>query len=158
MKQERQFIILQGIQGCGKSTWARQWVEEEPTKRLRLSNNDIRNMLGKYWVPERELFVTQMKYAFFKHAMENGYDIVVDNMNLNIKEVRALGDIINYYNSQDDAEYTYEPVFKSFFNVPLDECIRRDSLRPNPIGEEVIRATYERHKVAHGESIFHVNK
>lgn len=31
-------------------------------------------------------------------------------------------------------------------NHPLQDCIERDSKRPNPIGEEVIRKTYERYK------------
>ena len=30
--------------------------------------------------------------------------------------------------------------------TPLEECIERDSKRPNPIGEEVIRKTYEKYK------------
>lgn len=31
-------------------------------------------------------------------------------------------------------------------NQGLQECIDRDSKRPNPIGEEVIRKTYEKYK------------
>lgn len=32
------------------------------------------------------------------------------------------------------------------FFIPLQDCIERDSKRPNPIGEEVIRKTYEKYK------------
>ncbi len=39
----------------------------------------------------------------------------------------------------------YDLEFKNFF-IPLEECIERDSKRPNPIGEEVIRKTYEKYK------------
>ena len=35
---------------------------------------------------------------------------------------------------------------KDFFDTPLQECIDRDLKRPNPIGEEVIRKTYEKYK------------
>lgn len=35
--------------------------------------------------------------------------------------------------------------FKDFF-IPLQDCIERDSKRPNPIGEEAIRKTYEKYK------------
>ena len=35
--------------------------------------------------------------------------------------------------------------FKDFF-IPLEVCIERDSKRDNPIGEEVIRATYNKYK------------
>lgn len=36
-----------------------------------------------------------------------------------------------------------QPIIMCF---PLQECIDRDSKRPNPIGEEVIRKTYEKYK------------
>ena len=44
----------------------------------------------------------------------------------------------------DNNEYELE--IKDFFNISLQECIDRDSKRPNPIGEEVIRKTYEKDK------------
>ena len=50
-------ILCRGIQGSGKSTYSKKWAEEEPEKRLRYNNDDVRNMLGKYWVPSRESVV-----------------------------------------------------------------------------------------------------
>ena len=35
---------------------------------------------------------------------------------------------------------------KTFFFIPLEVCIDRDSKRESPIGEEVIRKTYEKYK------------
>lgn len=121
-------IICRGIQGSGKTTWAKQWVLEDPEHRVRFNNDDIRNMLGKYWVPSRELLVRALKVQFIATSMEMGYDIVIDNMNLNPKD-----------------DFKYELEFKNFF-IPLQDCIERDSKRPNPIGEEVIRKTYEKYK------------
>ena len=51
---KRVLIICRGIQGSGKSTWAKQWCHEDPEHRVRFNNDDIRNMLGDYWVPNRE--------------------------------------------------------------------------------------------------------
>ena len=45
---ERVLIICRGIQGSGKSTWAKQWCHEDPEHRVRFNNDDIRNMLGVY--------------------------------------------------------------------------------------------------------------
>lgn len=135
-------ILCRGIQGSGKSTWAKQWVLEDPEHRVRFNNDDIRNMLGKYWVPSRESLVTEIKEGFLISAMEMNYDIVVDNMNLNPKEVMYYQSLIEpslggYF------EYTLE--FKDFF-IPLEICIERDSRRDNPVGESVIRATYNKYK------------
>lgn len=149
-------ILCQGIQGSGKTTWAKQWVLEDPEHRVRFNNDDIRNMLGKYWVPSRELLVRALKIQFIATSMEMGYDIVIDNMNLNPKEIEFYKPYIeahnqaveelrkeNILNPQDDFKYELE--FKNFF-IPLQDCIDRDAKRPNPIGEEVIRKTYEKYK------------
>lgn len=135
-------ILCRGIQGSGKSTWAKQWVLEDPEHRVRFNNDDIRNMLGKYWVPSREKIVTEIKKDFMINAMELGYDIVIDNMNLNSNEVTYYKDLAAS-TSRLISPYIVE--FKDFF-IPLEVCIERDSKRENPVGEEIIRATYERYK------------
>lgn len=135
-------VLCRGIRGSGKTTWAKQWVLEDPEHRVRFNNDDIRNMLGKYWVTSREHLVSDIKKDFMVSAMEFGYDIVVDNMNFNPKE-------IEYYENLVDSTLgymnCYSLEYKDFF-IPLEVCIERDSKRENPIGEEVIRKTYERYK------------
>ena len=130
-------ILCRGIQGSGKTTWAKQWVLEDPEHRVRFNNDDIRNMLGKYWVPSREPIVTTMKNSFISGAAIFRMDVVIDNMNLNSKELDYWKDIARIFN--------YDLEIKNFF-TPLQDCIERDSKRPNPVGEEVIRKTYEKYK------------
>lgn len=43
---------------------AKQWVLEDPEHRVRFSNDDIRNMLGKYWFPSREGLVKGFEEYF----------------------------------------------------------------------------------------------
>ena len=61
-------ILCRGIQGSGKSTWARKWVLEDPEHRVRSNNDDIRNMLGKYWVTSGEE-VIRATYEKYKHII-----------------------------------------------------------------------------------------
>ena len=136
-------ILCRGIQGSGKTTWAKQWVLEDPEHRVRFNNDDIRNMLGKYWVPSREGLVKDLKGLFLQEAMAYGFDIVIDNMNLNPRELEYFERVLNDWNRAVRPKYELE--FKDFF-IPLQDCIERDSKRPNPIGEEVIKATYEKYK------------
>lgn len=143
-------ILCRGIQGSGKTTWAKQWVFEDPEHRVRFNNDDIRNMLGKYWVPGRESLIKNLKHTFLCTSMYCGFDIVIDNMNLNQKEIEYYNKVLNYWNKPIGLVPTlvrqkYSIEFKNFF-TPLEECIERDSKRPNPIGEEVIRKTYEKYK------------
>ena len=141
----KKIILTRGIQGSGKSTWAKAWVAEDPEHRIRINNDDLRNMFGVYWVPSREDVVSHAKQTIVTYAMGKQYDIVVDNMNLNPKEVQYWTNVVNYYNGYTKTGEQYEIEFKDFF-TPLEECIRRDSARTNPIGEKVIRDTWKRYK------------
>ena len=142
---KRVLIICRGIQGSGKSTWAKQWCHEDPEHRIRFNNDDIRNMLGDYWVPNREKVVTATYNTVLAYGMEKGYNIVVDNMNLNPKTCAELEKIVKDFNENYTYDWKYEVEYKDFF-IPVDECIRRDAMRPNPIGEKVIKATWRRYR------------
>lgn len=146
----RKIIICRGIQGSGKSTWAKQWVNEDPESRIRINQDDVRNMLGKYWVPSREKLVSQLNDSILNDAMIYKYNIVIDNMNLNPKTLEHIKQLVYFHNRDIEggimmAGALYEVEYKDFF-IPLEECIRRDANRENPIGEKVIRDTYEKYK------------
>lgn len=107
-------------------------------------------MLGKYWVPSREDLVNDLKKTFLLSSMLYGFDIVIDNMNLNQKEIEYYNKVLDDWNNPKGAisdmfRPKYDLEFKNFF-IPLQDCIERDSKRPNPIGKEVIRNTYEKYK------------
>lgn len=130
-------ILCQGIQGSGKSTWAKAWAKEDPENRVRLNYDDLRNMLGEYWVPNREGMLKVIEEAFLLKAVQKGYDIVIDNMNLNPKTIAKYEEWATQNN--------YE-IQKILFDTPVDECIRRDRLRDNPIGEVVIKRTWNTYR------------
>lgn len=135
------FIILRGIQGSGKTTYAKEWVNKDPDNRIRFSNDDLRNMCGQYWVPSREEFISNVKTSFIIKALDMKYDIIIDNMNLNPKELSWLKYIVASHEHTN--EYDVETID---FKTPLNVCVERDAKRPNPIGKEVITKTYERYK------------
>lgn len=148
--ETKKLIICRGIQGSGKSTWAKQWCHEDPENRIRFNNDDVRNMLGKYWVPSREGIISALKKEFIYSAMTYGYDIVIDNMNLNPKEVEYFQALVDSWNNpngvlSDVVRAVYKVEFKDF-KTPLEICIERDSKRENPIGAGVITSTYNRYK------------
>lgn len=143
-------ILTRGIQGSGKSTWAKNWVAEKPDTRMRINFDDLRNMMGPYnlqdWKP-REKIIGEMFRTFMFAAMEKNYDIVVDNMNLSDSSVNRVIDIINKHNNEHQfhpgSKYTYE--FKDFF-IDVNVCIERDKMRANPIGERVIKQTWRQYR------------
>ena len=86
-------IVLVGLPGSGKTTFAKEWIKENPENRIRFNRDDIRNMMGKYWLPKRESVINDIFVSFMESSMSNGYDIIIDNMNLNpnaLKEIEEM--------------------------------------------------------------------
>ena len=139
-------IICRGIQGSGKSTFAKEWAKEDPKNRVRFNWDDMRNMMGEYWVPERENtgIMKTLRASFLNEMMQKGWDIIIDNMNLNPKDWEFYEGVVKSFN-KTTSNIKYEIEYKDFF-TPVEECIRRDAMRPNPIGEQVIRATWKRYR------------
>ena len=77
--------------------------------------------------------------------------IVIDNINLNPKEVAYYENYVDNYNTLstykpfNDDLYHYTIEYEDFF-IPLETCIFRDSFRDSPIGKEIITNTYNKYK------------
>ena len=132
-------IICRGIPASGKTFWAKQWVLEDPEHRVRINQDDIRLMLGKYWVPSREELVQHIQKEALIEALDRDYDIVVDNTNLNKK-------VLDFYRALviDHGNHAIE--YKDFFDTPLSVCIERDKNRDVQVSEKIIRNFYNNYK------------
>lgn len=115
-------IICRGLPASGKSTWAKKWVLEDPEHRIRVNQDDIRLMLGKYWVPSREKLVQEIQFDAILEALSRGFDVVIDNTNLNKKVLDGFDRLIKTFKD-------YEIEYKDFFDTPLSVCIERDKNR-----------------------------
>ena len=132
-------IICRGLPASGKSTWAKQWVLEDPEHRVRINQDDIRLMLGKYWVPSREKLVQEIQFNAIIEALNREFDVVIDNTNLNNKVLDQFNRLIKTFED-------YEIEYKDFFDTPLSVCIERDKNRDLQVTEKVIRGFYNNYK------------
>lgn len=142
-KTVHKIIICQGIQGSGKSTWARKWAQEDPSHRVRWNNDDMRLLMGQYWVPSREPLLSKIRTLFMNTTMDYGFDIVIDDMNLNPHTTEYYEVLVQAYNATHEDKYIIE---YRLFNTPLDVCIERDAKRKNPIGAKVLTDTYTKYE------------
>lgn len=139
-----EIILCRGIQGSGKTTWAKQYCKEHPNT-IRVNRDDIRQMFSQKWSKELEQIVIDTELRAIDNALYEEMDVVVDDVsNLNRYTVDKIWDIVRKYQQMRSIS-DYGIIYQDFF-TPLEECIERDSKRPSPIGEEVIRKTYERYK------------
>lgn len=137
-------ILCRGIQGSGKTTWAKQYCKEHPNT-IRVNRDDIRQMFSQKWSKELEQIVIDTELRAIDNALYEEMDVVVDDVsNLNKYTVDKIWDIVRKYQQMRSIS-DYGIIYQDLF-TPLEECIERDSKRPNPIGEEVIRKTYEKYK------------
>lgn len=142
-----QVVIVRGLQGSGKSTWAKNWVKEDPEHRIRINWDDIRVMMGGedcYWVPSREKvpFLNRLMVNMLVTAFDYDINVVIDNMNLNPKTIHFIYDIVERFKHTSGKEID---VFYKNILTPIEECIVLDAQRDRPIGEKGIRITASRY-------------
>src|SRR5579859_5121355 len=127
-------IILKGLPASGKSTWAREQVEQYPGRYKIISKDSLRAMLdcGK-WSKGNEQFILKTRNMLILLALEEGYHVLVDDTNLHPKHLEAIRELV---------KGKAEVEVKDFTDVPLGTCIERDRHRPNYVGEQVIRRMY----------------
>ena len=143
-------LILQGLPASGKSTYAVKWVNEDPEHRLRINQDSIRRMFGKYLLEDklqlkkRESITSNITMELLKQSMFNQFDIVLDNMNLNTKVLGTIEDYVNYFNIKFADLQTYNIEYK-LFKEPLQTLIDRDSKRDISVGANVITNLYNKY-------------
>ena len=128
-------LILSGIPASGKSTFAKQFVKENDGW-VRINKDDIRRMFGEYWLPKRESLVEDAEYSIAEDAAFFGWNIIVDDTNLNPKYIKVWKDFAN--------DFKYEIEYKEF-KVSLEQALEWDSKRENPVGENVIKGFYKKY-------------
>lgn len=127
-------ITCRGLPGSGKSTWARLHVAAFPWFVI-VNKDEIRKELragGWTWshVAERR-DVIPARDSHIRAALAMGHSVISDDTNLGGDHLEALAIIASLAGAQFE--------IRSFLDVPLEECIRRDAERDHPIGESVIR-------------------
>jgi predicted kinase len=148
MKQTLYFT--RGLPGSGKTTFAVDKVDKSNGKIVRIERDLLRDQLYnsrmhvanegateeekeavKAYVSEREQTITTVQFAMAEGAVRAGKDIIISDTNLRAKYVKDWMAFAHKW----DLEFE---VIK-FDDVTVDECVRRDKVRKNSIGEKIIR-------------------
>lgn len=131
-------LILRGLPGSGKSTFAREFIETHKNY-VRINRDDLRNMRGAYWVPKQEDLITSWERSAVLEALVAGYNVVLDATNFNEKYINQLK---KHIEQNFGTGVTYE--IKDL-KVSPEECIKRDLKRANSVGSDVIWGMYEKY-------------
>jgi len=127
-------IMTKGLPGSGKTTWAK---DVQDVGIVRVNKDDLRAMLHDgVWSKQNEKLVLNVRNDIIEQAFLDGVEtVIVDDTNLAPKHERVLRELAKVYKARF--------VVQDFTDVPLEECIRRNWLRPNPVPERVIKQMYD---------------
>ena len=132
----KKVIIMRGLPGSGKSTYAKKLVKEFPNAYKRINRDELRAMFDDgYTSRGNERFVRQVRDVLITKALEAGKHVIVDDLNLSAKNETRVRQIVQEFNQQHDDKVIVEV---KQINTPVDECIRRDATREKPVGPTVI--------------------
>lgn len=143
----KQVLILSGLSGSGKSTFARQFCAQHPNW-LRVNRDDLRRSLlpvslPHYWQtwPDREknrleTLVSELQRTAVLDGLARGWHVLIDNTNLKLSYLNEYRQMLT--DRFDAVEVSYQLI-----DVSVAECIRRDSHRDDSVGEAVIRKQNE---------------
>jgi len=132
-----ELVIMRGLPGSGKSTWAMGKLKERNWKRV--SKDDLRRMIdnGKYSeVRERTIIIAER--SLVDVLLKAGCNVIVDDTNLDMAHV-------NYFNEKYGADPNVSITIQDFTDVPPEVCIERDALRPCPVGSKAIHYLWSRY-------------
>jgi predicted kinase len=113
-------IVLKGLPGCGKSTYAKTLIEENP-KAIRLNKDTLRDMLhfGGF-NPRNERYIVETEYQLAEKFLAKEMTVIIDDTNLNELHVAFYKTLTDEYGAE------FELVE---FDTSLEDCIIRDIQR-----------------------------
>lgn len=133
----KQIIVLKGLPGSGKSTWAKEYLNQNRGKIKRVNKDELRAMINGPGGAdfETEKIVVSIRDFVIEKLLSDGYDVIVDDTNF--KDKHFFG-ICNAAKRVGDVR-----VFEKYFECPLNVALERNKNRPNPVPESVIHQMYE---------------
>jgi len=137
-----ELIVTIGLPGSGKSTWADEFIKNNPNY-FNVNRDDIRLMLqgrGRYnkFTKTREDVVTEVQLSTARSAIKNGKSVIISDTNLNPAIVKQW----EQFAKDRDVDFHK----KLFTDTPMGVCLDRDRLREFPVGSNVITGMFERYQ------------
>lgn len=129
--------MLKGLPASGKSTYAKGVVAHEPNKWKRVNRDSLRKMFAEDFNQKNEKFILQIRDAIISKALENGYNVIIDDLNLSEKHYNRIQSLFG-----KKAEIVIDD---SFLIVPLEELLKRNAGREDKVPEDVIKDLYKSH-------------
>lgn len=141
-------IVTVGLPGSGKSMWSQSKASNDGF--MRFNMDDTRSMLGfpsgsDAWDKDKEAFAFKVMLQGIVAAVASGYHVVIDNTHLNRTWATKYKQALQSFN--------VKWAVADFTDIPVEECILRDSHRVGleEVGAERIKAMHRGYLKAKAE-------
>lgn len=131
----KKLLMLKGLPGSGKSTYAKDLVNNQGY--VRINNDELRAMLHNgQFSHENESLIVAARDALIKEAFHKGKSVVIDNTNFAPEHERTFRELAFAF--QADFEI-------KIIDTPVETCIKRDAQRDKPVGMDVIYSMHNQY-------------
>jgi T4 RnlA family RNA ligase len=124
-------ILTKGLPASGKTTWAKEYIQKYP-ETANLCKDDLRLQLGG--TNKREKRVIKVRDLLTEYYFSQGYSVIWSDTNLNPVHLRRATELAEQHQAKVSIQ--------DFTKVELAECIKRDLVRPNSVGQQAIEQMY----------------
>jgi predicted kinase len=131
-------LILRGLPGSGKSTWAKDYIERNKGW-VRINKDDLRSMAhNSVWSKENEKVILDIRNTLIEHLLSSGINVIVDDTNFASKHITDIMELANKHKAGFEVKD---------FDVPLEECLKRNAERTGKarVPDKVIIEMYEKY-------------
>lgn len=144
----KKLVILSGVSGSGKSTFAREWVAREPLTayierdmlRQSIFHLEGKGILSK----DKEAIVTERQVAEVEELFRCGFQtVIISDTNLSWKNINKWKQL----SQKLDVDFEHKKI-----EVSLKTALERNSLREDKVPEQVIKRQYSQYLRAFGKT------
>lgn len=133
----KRVIMTLGLPASGKSTFAKELLDSEPGRWVRVNKDLLREMChDSRWTSSNEKFILKLRDQIILTALEDGKHVIIDDTNFG-KHVAHVTGLVK-------GKAVVE-VNNIFLATPPEECVRRDLKRLNSVGKDVIMEMYNKY-------------
>jgi predicted kinase len=139
----KKVILLRGLPASGKSTFARQLLDENKGMYKRLNKDELRAMLdNSEHSKHNEKFVERVRDLMLLEALRDGKHVIIDDTNLSDRPVERIRQVVEKYTKNTGEQVKIEIREMA---ASLEESLARDEVREKKVGRDVIMRMYKTH-------------
>ena len=135
-----ELVIMRGLPGVGKTTYATAWVAQDRANRARVNRDTLRVMIddGEFVKGVTEGRILAARDAVITALLKQGVSVICDDTNLPSRTVRDLQKLA----IRQKADWTVTDMT----DVPLEVCLKRNTIRTDkdPVPSPVITDMHAR--------------